>query len=90
MGNQPTEVNTSKQQVDMNQNPDRQNIETEQGARSGSNKQSPNVTGAGETSRSANQDDIGNPKANTQDIHRGRETGRPDTDMDSELPGSDS
>ena len=62
----------------MNQNAGRENIE------SGQNEQSPNVTGAGETSRSANEDDIGNRKANTKDTSRPRETGRADTDMDSD------
>lgn len=82
MANQPTDMNMSKQNIDMNQDMDRQNIETAQ--RSGSNEQSPNVTGAGETSRSRNEDDIGNPKANTQDPHRLHETGRADTDMNSD------
>ena len=72
MENQPT-----KQPTDMNQH---------SGAKTGDNSQSPNVTGAGETSRSANEDDIGNPRANvTNDPHRARETGRADTDMDSDL-----
>lgn len=79
MANQPTDVNMSKQNVDMNKNMERENIETAQ--RTGDNGQSPNVTGAGETSRSANEDDIGNPKANP---HRSRETGRADTDMNSD------
>ncbi len=79
---QPSDVNTSKQNIDMDQKADqkvgRENIE------SGRNEQSPNVTGAGETSRSAGEDDIGNRKASTQDTNRGRETGRADTDMDSD------
>ena len=79
MANQPTDVNMSKQNIDMNQ----------QGVETGKNVQSPNVTGAGETSRSANNDDIGNPQAKvTQDPHRARETGRADTDMDSDLSSS--
>lgn len=58
--------------------------------KSGDNKQSPNVTGAGETSRSAAEDDIGNPKdAVTNDPHRARETGRADTDMNSDTLGGD-
>ena len=82
MGNQqPSDVNQSKQNIDMNQDAGRQNIE------SGTNEQSPNVTGAGETSRSANEDDIGNPKAKTsRDPHVRRETGRADTDMNSDSP----
>ena len=52
--------------------------------KTGTNEQSPNVTGSGETSRSANEDDIGNPKgAVRKDSRRPRETGRADTDMDS-------
>ena len=81
---QPTDVNMSKQNINANQNMDRQNIETAQ--RSGTNEQSANVTGSGETSRSAYEDDIGgslnigNPKA----AKRSRETGRADTDMNSD------
>ncbi len=78
MAQQPTDVNSSKQNIDLDKAVRRQNIE------SGTNEQSPNVTGAGETSRSAGDDDIGNPRANTRDPHRGGETGRPDTDMNSD------
>ena len=91
MANQPTDVNMSKQNIDMNQDAGRQNIEStqESGVRSGTNEQNANVTGAGETSRSVNQDDIGNPRANTEDPHRSRETGRADTDMNSDTMGGD-
>jgi hypothetical protein len=76
--------------TEQNQNTDmNQNISTNQN-QSGENKQSPNVTGAGETSRSASEDDIGNPQdAVTQDPHRARETGRADTDMNSDTLGGD-
>lgn len=57
--------------------------------KSGSHTQSPNVTGVGETSRQASQSDIGTPDVDTQDPHRARETGRADTDINSDIRGDE-
>lgn len=75
--------------LDMEVNASKKNIDMKEQVRSGTNNESPNVTGAGETSRNYKRDDVGLPNADVQDPHRARETGRADTDINSDVMRKD-